>query len=257
MQPTFETVKRHYRRAERAIKRCDAVEDAVPTPAINQLRYAGYHILVAISADRIGDVAKTDQELLEADEHCKRAWLDAFDSVTCYHLRVIRAFEERQYPLRMIEKHIPDFMVGIQHARDVYRVYRMPAMVQEMSVAQRVKRINDQKKVAELFKKMTKLDKAFNDALADEDAAMRRWRNVSAVISGTTSVLTSVFGLLLSAAGLIVVDAAAHPCIVLLGKIGVGMFAILLLANLFPVGSRIRKWCISGKRCDWDDNRAV
>ena len=52
MQPTFDTIKRHYRRAERAIKRCDSLADAVPTPAINQLRYAGYHILVAISADK-------------------------------------------------------------------------------------------------------------------------------------------------------------------------------------------------------------
>lgn len=172
MRLTFEMIKRHYRRAERAIKRCDSLADAVPTPAINQLRYAGYHIPVAISADKDGDVAKMEQELLEADEHCTRAWLDAFDSVTRYHLKVIRAFEERQYPLRMIEKHIPDFIAGMAHARNVYRVYRQPAMVQDMSVVQRVKRICDQKKVAVLFKQLTKLDKAFNDALADEDAAL-------------------------------------------------------------------------------------
>ena len=182
MQLTFETIKRHYRRAERAIKRCDTLADAVPTPAINQLRYAGYHILVAVSADKTGDVAKAAQELLEADEHCKRAWLDAFDSVTRYHLKVIRAFEERQYPLRIIEKRIPDFSSSMAHARDVYRVYRLPAMVQEMSVAQRVKRIHDQKKVAVLFGQLTKLDKAFNDALADEDAAERKWNSVFAVI---------------------------------------------------------------------------
>ena len=113
MRLTFETVKRHYRRAERAIKRCDSLTDAVPTPAINQLRYAGYHILVAISADKTGNVVKTSQELLEAEEHCKRAWLDAFDSVTRYHLKVIRTFEERQYPIRMIEKHIPGFIDGV------------------------------------------------------------------------------------------------------------------------------------------------
>ena len=252
MQPTFETVKRHYRRAERAIKRCDSLADAVPTPALNQLRYAGYHILVAISADKGGDAAKTAQELLEAEEHCRRAWLDAFDSVTRYHLNVIRTFEERQYPLRIIEKHIPDFLTSIAHARDVYRVYRMPAMVQEMSVVQRVKRIGDQKKVAALFMKLTKLDRAFNDALADEDAAERKWNSVFAFISSTTSVLTSVFGLLLSAAGLVAVDAMEHPCIVWLGKVGVVMFAVLLLANLVPVGRRIMKKYKYGKRPDWD-----
>ena len=87
---TFETIKRHYRRAERAIKRCDSLANAVPTPALNQLRYAGYHILVAILADKAGDAAKTARELLEAEEHCRRAWLDAFDSVTRYHLKVIQ-----------------------------------------------------------------------------------------------------------------------------------------------------------------------
>lgn len=252
MQPTFDTIKRHYRRAERAIKRCDSLADAVPTPAINQLRYAGYHILVAISADKAGDSARTMQELLEAEEHCRRAWLDAFDSVTRYHLKVIRAFEERQYPLRVIEKHIPDFSTSMAHARDVYRVYRLPAMVQEMSIAQRVGRIGDQKKVAVLFKQLTRLDKAFNDALSDEDAAERKWNSVFAFISSTTSVLTSVFGLLLSAAGLVTVSPDKHPCVVWLGKVGVGLFAVLLLANLVPVGKRIMKKCRCGKRPDWD-----
>lgn len=256
MPLSFDTVKRHYRRAERAIKRCDTLTDAVPTPAINQLRYAGYHILSAISADKAENAAKTAQELIEADEHCKRAWLDAFDSVTRYHLRVIRTFEERQYPLRMIEKHIPDFVPAMIHARNVYRIYRAPAMVQEMSVVQRVRRIGEQKKVASLFKRLTKLDRAFNDALTDENAAERKWRKLSAFISGTTSVLTSVFGLLLSAAGLVVVDAVAHPRIVLLGKTGVGVFAVLLLANLFPVGKWIAKTCRGGEHHDWDAYRA-
>lgn len=252
MQLTFETIQRHYRRAERAIKRCDSLANAVPTPAINQLRYAGYHILVAVSADKAGNAEKKKQELLKADEHCKRAWLDAFDSVTRYHLKVIRVFEERHYPLRVIEKYVADFVAEMTHARNVYRVYRQPAMVQEMSVAQRVKRIGDQKKVAVLFRQLTKLDKAFNDALADEDAAERKWNSVFAFISSTTSVLTSVFGLLLSAAGLVTIDAAEHPCIVWLGKAGVGMFAILLLANLVPLGKRIMKKFQYGKRPDWD-----
>ena len=154
--------------------------------------------------------------------------------------------------MRIAEKHIPGFAAGMAHARDVYRVYRMPAMVQEMSVAQRVKRIGEQKKVAEFFRRLTKLDRAFNDALADEDAAERKWNSVFALISSTTSVLTSVFGLLLSAAGLVTVDATVHPCIAWLGKIGVGMFAVLLLANLVPVGKRIIKKCKYGKRPDWD-----
>ena len=42
------------------------------------------------------------------------------------------------------------------------------------------------------------------------------------------------------------------PCIVWLGKIGVGMFAVLLLANLVPVGKRIIKKFKYGKRSDWD-----
>jgi len=51
---------------------------------------------------------------------------------------------------------------------------------------------------------------------------------------------------------LVTVNAKEHPCIVWLGKIGVGMFAVLLLANLVPVGKRIMKKCKYGKRPDWD-----
>ena len=88
--------------------------------------------------------------------------------------------------------------------------------------------------------------------MADEDAAERKWNSVFAFISSTTSVLTSVFGLLLSAAGLVAIDAAKYPCIVWLGKAGVGLFAILLLVNFVPLGIRIVKKFKCGKRPDWD-----
>ena len=52
---SFDLVKLHYRRAERAIKRCARLSYAVPTPAINQLRYAGYHVLSAVKAEQVGD----------------------------------------------------------------------------------------------------------------------------------------------------------------------------------------------------------
>ena len=61
-----------------------------------------------------------------------------------------------------------------------------------------------------------------------------------------------MFGLLLSAAGLVTINAKEHPYIVWLGKIGVGMFAVLLLANLVPVAKRIMKKCKCGKHPDWD-----
>ena len=61
-----------------------------------------------------------------------------------------------------------------------------------------------------------------------------------------------MFGLLLSAAGLMIVDVNEHPCIVVLGKIGVGVFAVLLIANLLPVCKRIWSRVRSGNHYDWD-----
>ena len=232
---SFELLKRHYRRAERAIKRCEQISYAVPTPAINQLRYAGYHILVATTDEQHEDFKSRDANLQKAESHCIRAWLDAFDSVTCYHLRVIRAIEERHYPLDIIKKHIPDYVIQMLHVRQVYRVYRTPKTIQEMSIRERIARINAQRRISKFIEQLLAVDSAFGRAIAVMESKKQGWNAFERFVSGTTSIVTSIFGALLSAAGLVAVDVAEHPKIAILGWCGIVIFLLLIVPNFIVV----------------------
>lgn len=228
---TFRLLRLHYRRAERAIKRCARLSYAVPTPAINQLRYAGYHVLCAVEAQDAGNTNGILRHLEDAEEHCVRAWLDAFDAITCRNLLTIRAFDEKCYPISQIERYIPGYIAEMEHARRMYSVYRNSKLVQEMTVRERVKMLHDHRRISSFVGELQRLDRAFLGAL--EKLAERKEARMAfgRFVSSATSLVTSVFGFLLSAAGLVAVDDAAHPWIVVLGKVGIVVFTILLLLN--------------------------
>lgn len=59
-----------YSRAERAIKEFDLVDGNLCFPAVNQLRYAGYHILKCISCDR-GTENDAYEQYYKALNHAK------------------------------------------------------------------------------------------------------------------------------------------------------------------------------------------
>lgn len=232
---TSELVELHYRRAERAIKRCARLSYAVPTPAINQLRYAGRHVLSAWKSDMAGDENGRKRHLQGAENHCVRAWLDAFDAISCRNILTIRTFEERCYPISKIEKFIPDYIEQMKSARRIYSILRETQLVQEMSISNRLKMIHDHVRIASFVCELKKLDRAFMRTLEKVDARSEARQAFGRFVSSATSLVTSVFGLLLSAAGLVAVDANDHPWIVVLGKTGIVTFSILFVLNAFLV----------------------
>ena len=236
---SFDLVKLHYRRAERAIKRCARLSYAVPTPAINQLRYAGYHVLSAVKAEQVGDKVCYRRHLHCAESHCVRAWLDACDAITCRNLLTIRSFEEKCYPICTIEKFIPNYIEQMGLARRIYSVYKNPKLVQEMSISKRLKMIHDHRRIASFIGELQKLDKAFMVAIEKVKSRTESRLVFGRLVSSATSVVTSIFGILLSAAGLIALDAKVHQWIVVLGWAGVVVFSILLLTNIVLVVSTI------------------
>jgi len=70
-------VNQWYIETEKTVRVIDSVLITTSYPAINQLRYAGHHILKANLLD--DDVAR-ERNLVEAYKHCKRAYFDALDS---------------------------------------------------------------------------------------------------------------------------------------------------------------------------------
>ncbi len=76
-----------FNEAERAIKRIEMHKEKLATPPINELRYAGFHLLEGLTGSEI-------KELEKAEGHCKRAIYDATEIMLLDHLESFHNFEK-------------------------------------------------------------------------------------------------------------------------------------------------------------------
>lgn len=87
-------VLRFYSRAERAIKRTERYMLKMPVAPVNQLRYAGFHVLKAQEAAMGNDSNVFDRHIARAENHCRRAWIDAFEDAALYSLDAVCRFQK-------------------------------------------------------------------------------------------------------------------------------------------------------------------
>lgn len=80
---------RLYNTAESDLKNIGRVEQELLITAVNQLRYAGQHLLRALDSD---DVDRIRSELDAAKRHCQRAIYDVNDSGAQFYLEMIDRF---------------------------------------------------------------------------------------------------------------------------------------------------------------------
>jgi len=196
----LQKLKAHFRRAERAIKRCERVTLAVPVPALNQLRYAGNHLLKALTAEEEVVVAN---ETGKAELHTKRAWFDAFDSIAAAHLDAIRSFADKGYPLEIVLRYIPTYQDDLAYARKVYPLYCDFKAVQEMSVAERLKRVRASARLGSFMQALARADGELGTIRARIEEENRRRANRRDFVSTLASLSASVLGAVFSAAGLL------------------------------------------------------
>jgi hypothetical protein len=90
-QEQWQSLSDLFRQAEAALHEADMIHGDLGIPSVNQLRYAGHHILAistsSTTADALGAYNK-------ACSHCQRAIYDAYDSAIIYMLKQITAFQE-------------------------------------------------------------------------------------------------------------------------------------------------------------------
>lgn len=90
-----------YSRAESEIKTLEVFSASLIVPAINELRYAGRHILRASEyIDK--NCEDAINEISSANEHCTRAYNDVCDASIVFFLKEIRYFEEK-YEISLYE----------------------------------------------------------------------------------------------------------------------------------------------------------
>ena len=104
--PEHENLRAAYKKAEDAIHDLGIEVDGADTAAVNELRYAGNHILRSLTTT---DDKESADELNRAMRHCERAVYDAYDSAIYYHLSRFNKFRE-QYANMVISDVVPNYL---------------------------------------------------------------------------------------------------------------------------------------------------
>ena len=94
-----------YKKAEDTIHILGLESDGLDTAAINELRYAGQHTLLSITAENSEECEK---QLSRAMAHCERAIYDAFDSAVFFRLTQFQEFV-KTYETVVISEVIPNY----------------------------------------------------------------------------------------------------------------------------------------------------
>lgn len=102
-------IRDEFDRAEKTLKRYERVGGATLVSAINQLRYAGRHILDA-DADGVTEETRAEH-YCKALRHCHRAAFDAREATVIYLLDSIQDFSEQSktYDIDHITRFIPNY----------------------------------------------------------------------------------------------------------------------------------------------------
>ena len=102
----LEAVRVLYGQAEEALKSYERITLTNLAPAINQLRYAGHHLLAATKGD---DVSCRDRHIMSARRHCERALFDAREATIVFLLDDFRSFRENLFTEAELSSALPDW----------------------------------------------------------------------------------------------------------------------------------------------------
>ena len=91
-----------FQKAEKAVKEVEYIHLELTVPAVNELRYAGYHV-----SNYLENTERID-ELTRAVGHCKRAIYDAYEASILYNIKGFRAFKG-DYATLVISEVLADY----------------------------------------------------------------------------------------------------------------------------------------------------
>lgn len=106
----FANVTRLFHKAEDKLKLVERLHDeGLVVPSVNELRYAGYHLLRALNA---GGPSERADHIDRAERHCCRAIYDAVEVSILDRLAAVRRFED-DYRLVEVTRVSPNY-VGLR-----------------------------------------------------------------------------------------------------------------------------------------------
>jgi len=145
----FILVAETFKRAESKIKEIEIHNSEIIIPSLNELRYVGYHIILAGKAQ---DEQKIDEELQKANQHAERAIYDAIEAGLLYKIEEIRNFH-------MDFDHIPQTTKIIDGYLD--KMSKVQNALQTISLVDKETREDKYKEIEVHYKTITEIANIF------------------------------------------------------------------------------------------------
>ncbi|MEO5349808.1 MAG: hypothetical protein H7836_09190 [Magnetococcus sp. YQC-3] len=194
-------LKQLFNAAEGLIKKAEHYQVGLGIPAINELRYAGQHMLRALtgvdqSEDSDPDDANDESEWVSAKKHCQRAQYDAAEGPVLFFLEQILDFKE-DYRNEVISDLIPDYVRLMKEVHEINQQLQGVAKGSRQQYAETISRHAD--RLAEIVSMLPHAREELNKRAAsrDEDKKYRDksfniavWSVVIAVASPVMTALT-------------------------------------------------------------------
>ncbi|MDH5325571.1 MAG: hypothetical protein OEZ68_02645 [Gammaproteobacteria bacterium] len=118
VDPAIREIGKLYKEAEDKIKEIEHIGEGLVVPAINELRYAGHHVLKSLNTR---DTHQSTDELGKAKKHCKRAIYDASEAGLLYLFRVYKNFRE-DYRRLNLQPHFSNYEEKVATVKKAYQL---------------------------------------------------------------------------------------------------------------------------------------
>lgn len=147
-----------YKVADEQIKQCERYTLASPSAAVNQMRYAGSHLLKFIKGgtENANDDIKREN-IEKATNHCKRAAFDALENLIFAQLEFISDFQDLCRSKRDVETVYPDYVSDFMALAALQERLQAFRMVQSLSEEERKELVDILEQVSKLKRKILRL----------------------------------------------------------------------------------------------------
>lgn len=121
-QPFCHDARHAFEEAEYYIKIVEAVDGEVVIPAINELRYAGFHLTRLLTAE---SEEERESQCRSAISHCRRAAYEALDAGLVFLTEKVKLFQE-DYRLVVVTDVVPEYPRILAKTEEVKEILAQP-----------------------------------------------------------------------------------------------------------------------------------
>ena len=187
--------------AEARLKRTERVRSELVIPAVNELRYTGFHLVQALAAE---DEAAREEALTKAARHCRRATYDAVEAEVLHWLDAYDGFRSAYSTLVLTEVSGFEWLKQERVARGVRNYVREASQPKEEYYEGLIERCDELVGVLEACEAARdELNKILRAQAADQLLATKRWRIGAwlAAVTAAAAVGTLAYYLLANPSG--------------------------------------------------------